>query len=178
MTLDDSTLMPEPEEEQPQVTQMTQASASSIRADLVRMHQSAAQTVVSSDAGLHQSAALEVKTENAAAHESALGLVNAVAVNMENSGAGALLAETVQMNGYAGAVIAENAEVGTAYVGVVAGREVRAQRIESVVMLARHVEGDVQVMLDARGALIAGLLGGALAGSILLIGRLLFGRKS
>jgi hypothetical protein len=39
------------------------------------------------------------------------------------------------------------------------------------------VNGDVNTILDTRGALIAGLTGGLFAGMMLLLGRMLFRRK-
>jgi hypothetical protein len=45
-------------------------------------------------------------------------------------------------------------------------------------LLGNHVEGDIQTVVDTRGALIAGMVGGLLTGIILLIGRLVFGRRS
>jgi hypothetical protein len=39
------------------------------------------------------------------------------------------------------------------------------------------VEGNVTTVIDTRGALIAGLVGVLFAGTMLLLGRMLFGRK-
>jgi hypothetical protein len=49
--------------------------------------------------------------------------------------------------------------------------------IKSVILLARNLEGNVTTVIDTRGALIAGLVGGLFAGIMLLLGRALFGRK-
>jgi len=97
---------------------------------------------------------------------------------MQNSGAAAIRAQTVQLNGYAGVVAAEKAELGNTYAGVVAGQEIRGERIESLVLLARHVDGEVKTVLDTRGAVLVGLVGGLFAGVMLLLTRALFGRKS
>jgi hypothetical protein len=81
------------------------------------------------------------------------------------------------VSGGAGVVAADNVEFGGAYAGLVAGREVRGERIDSVVLLAGRVEGEVHTVMDTRGALIAGMLGGLVAGLILLLGRMTFRRK-
>ena len=65
----------------------------------------------------------------------------------------------------------------SAYAGIVASREVRSEKIESIILLSRHVEGNVTTVIDTRGALIAGLVGGLFAGIMLLLGRMLFGKK-
>jgi hypothetical protein len=83
----------------------------------------------------------------------------------------------VSLNGLAGVVAAGSVEFGNAYAGVVAGREVRGGKIESIILLSGKVEGNVTTVVDTRGALIAGLVGGLFAGIMLLLGRMLFGKK-
>jgi hypothetical protein len=61
--------------------------------------------------------------------------------------------------------------------GVVAGREVHVNETRTGILLARTVHGDVNTVLDTRGALIAGLTAGLFSGLMLLLGRLLFRRK-
>jgi hypothetical protein len=57
------------------------------------------------------------------------------------------------------------------------GREIRGEKIESMILLSRKVEGNVTTIMDTRGALIAGLVGGLFAGMMLLLGRMVFRRK-
>jgi hypothetical protein len=161
-------------EDQPQVTNLTQARADSVRADLVRMHQSFAAKIEADEIELHQAAAVKVQGGNVSAHETALGSVIAAHVELQNSGAAAINAEKVDVNGFAGVVIAENAELGNTYAGMVGARQVRGERIESIVLLAGRVEGDVKTVVDTRTAILAGMVGGLLAGTVLLIGRALF----
>jgi hypothetical protein len=61
--------------------------------------------------------------------------------------------------------------------GFVAGREVHVSESRTGILLARTVHGDVNTVLDTRGALIAGLTGGLFAGLMLLLGRMLFRRN-
>jgi redox-regulated HSP33 family molecular chaperone len=164
--------------ETPQVTNLDTTSVEVIEAEMVRMHQSAAQEITADEVGLHQSAALDVAAAEVSTHESALGLVSAKDVEMTNSAAGAIRAENVNLTGSAGVVIAESVNLGNTYAGVVAGSEVRGEQIETLFLFSNHVEGDVQTVVDTRGALIAGMVGGLLTGTILLIGRLVFGRRS
>jgi hypothetical protein len=98
-------------------------------------------------------------------------------VTLQDSVAAAVRAEKISVNGNAGLVVAESVEFGNAYAGVVAGREIRSEKIESIILLARNVDGNVTTVIDTRGALIAGLVGGLFAGSMLLLGRMVFGRK-
>jgi len=79
--------------------------------------------------------------------------------------------------GQAGVVIAGTANLGNTYAGAVVGEQVKSERIETLILLSNHVEGEVQTVVDTRSALIAGMVGGLLTGTILLIGRLVFGRR-
>ena len=75
-------------------------------------------------------------------------------------------------------MLSDSVNLGNTYAGVVAGNEVKGERIETLILLGNHIEGDVQTVVDTRSALIAGTVGGVLAGVVLLIGRLVFGRRS
>ena len=164
--------------EHPQVTNLAHVDVETVDAELVRMHQSSAQVIQSEDVELSQSAGLEVNAANVKTHQSALGLLQANEVTMQNSGVVAAWAETMSINGQAGVVVvAGSVEFGNAYAGVVAGREIHGERIESIVLLSRRVEGNITTVIDTRGALIAGLVGGLVAGIMLLLGRMLFGKK-
>ncbi len=165
-------------EEIPQVTNLDTTSVEVIEAEMVRMHQSAVQEITADEVALHQSAALDVAAAEVSAHESALGLVNAKDVEMTNSAAAAIRAENVNVNGSVGVVMADTVNLGNTYAGVVVGGQVKAEQIETLFLLSNQVEGDVQTVVDTRGALIAGTVGGLLTGIILLIGRLMFGRRS
>lgn len=164
-------------EETPQVTNLETSGVEVIKAELVRMHQSAAQEVTADEVELHQSAAGVVKTGSLSAYEAAMGAVEAGEVQMTNSGVGALQAENVNLTGYAGAVMAGTANLGNTYAGMVAGREVRGERIETLLLLGQHVEGEIQTVVDTRSAVLMGMVGGLFAGTILLLGRLVFGRR-
>jgi hypothetical protein len=165
-------------DETPQVTNLDTTRVEIIEAELVRMHQSAVREITADEVALHQAAAFDVSAAEVSAHESALGLVNAQEVELSNSAAGAVRAETVNVAGQAGIVMAESVNLGNTYAGVVIGDQVRGEQIETLFLLSNHVEGDVQTVVDTRSALIAGMVGGLLTGTILLIGRLVFGRRS
>jgi hypothetical protein len=79
--------------------------------------------------------------------------------------------------GYTAAVVANNAEVHYGVTGVVVGRDVHAENARTILLVGRNVTGPVTVLIGRRSALIAGLTGGLFAGLMLLLGRVLFGRK-
>jgi len=163
--------------EQPQVTNLSQVNVGVLKAELVRMHQSAAEEIQAEDMELDQSAAANVTAGNLTTRLSAIALVQAEEVTINHSAAAAVRADTISINGSAAVVVAGNVDFGDAYVGMVAAREVHGEKIDTFILLSPKVEGNVTTMLDTRGALIAGLVGGMFAGLTLLLGRRLFGRK-
>jgi len=165
------------EAEQPQTLNLAHVNAESIAADQIKLRQSAVREVNAEEVFLDQSAAINVQAASLTMHESALGLVQADNVDMQNGTAAGIRATDVFLNGRAGAVVAGKVEFGHARVGVLASREVRGEKIESVILLSRNVQGDVTTIMDTRGALISGMLGGLIAGTMLLLGRMVFGRK-
>ena len=162
--------------ELPQVTNLSQSSADLIQAELVRMHQSSAAEIDSDEVELHASAAANVKAVTVTSHETAIGLLNAKDVSLTNSGVAVIHTETADVDGMVGVVVAGTANLGNTYAGLVAARAVRAERIETLVLFGNRVEGEVHTVLDSRSALLAGLVGGLFAGSMLLLGRMLFRR--
>ena len=137
-----------------------------MQADLVRMHQSAASEITADELELHMSAAADVRASMVDAHEAALGAVQANEVWMTNSASGIIQAENVDVNGGSGVVLAENVNLGNANAGVIAGRQVQAQRIQTVILLGGRVEGDVHTSLDTRQTILAGLIGGLVVGAL------------
>ena len=167
-----------PEFDSSQVTNISQAEVHTVRADLVRMHQADAENIIAQEVALHQSAAANVKADHLDMRQSAIGMANAKEVSAEESAVGFVQAEKMSAGGYTGVVLAGSAEIQHSLVGFVAGQDVHVEASSRTgILLARNVQGDVTTLLDTRGALIAGLVGGLFAGLMLLLGRSLFGRK-
>ncbi len=164
-------------EEESLVTNLAHSDADLVQADLVRMHQSSAQEITAEEIELHQSLAARVQATRITTHESALGLVNAAEVQAINTGIGGVHGENVSVDGFAGAVIAGKAELGNTIAGLVAADQVQGERIETFLLLARHVDGDVKTIVDTRTALLGGMVGGLFAGMIFLLGQALFRRR-
>jgi len=175
------TIMNEPEElpyfDSPQETNLSHADVQSVHAELVRMHQADAETITADEVELVQSAAGNIKANHISVRQSGLAVVNAGEVLVQGGATGFIQAEKASVSGYTGAVVAGSAEVHHSMVGYVAGKDVHVEDSRTVFLLARNVNGNVTTLLDTRSALIAGLVGGLFAGIMLLLGRMLFGRK-
>jgi hypothetical protein len=163
--------------EQSQVANLSQVTVETVKAELVRMHQSSAGEIQAEDVELNMSSAASVNSARVSTTTSAIAALQSVEVTTQNSIVAVAQAEKMSLSGVAGAVVAGSVDLHHAHVGFLAGRDVHGEQIKTVVLLAGRVEGNVTTMMDTRGALIAGLVGGLFAGIMLLLGRMLFGRK-
>ena len=166
-----------PEVDSPGVTNISQSDVGAVHGDVVRMHQSDAETVTAENVELEKSAAANVKAVKVNAQKSALAYVEAEDVITHDSGVGFAQAGKMSLSGYTGAVVAGSVEVHHGMAGFVSGRDVYVNESRTGILLARTVHGDVNTVLDTRGALIAGLTAGLFSGLMLLLGRMLFRRK-
>jgi hypothetical protein len=165
-----------PEFESSQVTSISQTEVQSVHAELVQMHHADAETITADEVELHQSAAANVKATLVHARQSAMAIVHAENVSVEAGAVGFVQAEKTSVNGYTGLVAAGSADVQHSAVGYLAARDVHAEDVRTVILLARNLQGNVTTTLDARGAVIAGLIGGLFGGLMLLLGRFLLRR--
>ena len=160
----------------PEVVNLAQSDVGEVNAEMVRMHQSNAETVNSEDVELNIAAAGMVNTQTLSARDSVIGGVNASEAKITDSIVGGVRAGTVDVHGLVGGVAGNTVQVENAYSVVTAAKEVRGERIESLILIAGRVEGEVHTLVDTRGAVMAGLIGGLFAGLILLVGRIAFRR--
>ena len=162
--------------EDPQVVNLAHADVESVHAELVRMHQANAGTVAADDVELNVSAAGGINAESVNARQSIIGGVNAEEAHVWDSVIGGVRGTLVNAQGTIGMVAGESVTVEGARVGVAAAREVRGARVDTVLLFAGKVEGEVHTRMDTRGAVIAGLVAGLFTGLILLVGRIAFRR--
>jgi len=191
-----SPAMIEPEElseiDSPQVTNILQADAQTVSAELVRMNQSAAGEISADEMTMQQSAAGRMSADRASLHQSSAGFIKANQISLSQSSAGMVSAgefisqggatgfvkaEKASVSGYIGSVVAGSADIQHGMAVFVTGRDVHVEESRTGILLARNVYGNVTTALDTRGALIVGLVSGLFTGLMLLLGRTLFGRK-
>ena len=166
-----------PEVDAPQVTNIAHADVGSVRAELVRMHQADAETVAAGEVEIQDGTAGFIQAEHVNARDSILANVNAGEALLQDSLTGIIRAGNASVNGHTGAIVAGSVEVRNSMVGYVAGTDVHVEGSRTGILIARTVTGNVTTLMDTRRALIAGLVGGLFAGIMLLLGRMLFGRK-
>ena len=183
MCLFEERFMPTPEldtpesADSPQVVNLAHADVQSVQAELVTMHQANAENVAAEDVEMSFSAAGGINAQSLSAQQSAIGGVNAEEAHVWNSVIGGVRGTVVNAQGMIAGVAGESVTVEGARVGVAAANEIRGGRVDTVILLAGRVEGEVHTVVDKRGAVIAGLVGGLFAGLILVVSRIAFRRE-
>jgi len=165
------------EPQKSQATNISQSDVQTVHAEIVRMHQASAETINANEVGLEQSAAVHVQAGSVNTHQSALVAVESEELLSQNSAIGFVEAQKASVRGYIGLVAAQNAEVQYSLAGVVIGNDVHVESARTSLLIGRNITGNVTTLMDSRSALIAGLVGGLFSGLMLLLGRMLFGRK-
>jgi hypothetical protein len=166
-----------PEYDSPQVTNITQADVKTVRAEQVRMYQADAENIVAQEVELKQSAAGNVKANHIHIHQSAIAIANATEISVNRGAVGFVQVEKMSSDGYTGAVLADSAELRHGLAHVVVGRDVHVEGSRTGILFARNLSGNVTTLLDARGALIVGLVSSLFAGLMLLLIRSVFRRE-
>ncbi|MBT3322961.1 MAG: hypothetical protein HN392_11830 [Anaerolineae bacterium] len=163
-----------PEED---LLEMQEEGADTIQAEKIIMNQSRANSIFSEEVSMQQSGAVGLKAHTVSMQESGAIALEADDVSITNGGALLLQAENAQVQGSAGVVLANNAELQEVAVLAVASQNLRAEKIQTKILFAGSVEGEVHTVVDTREAILIGLVGGIISGMILLMGRFLFGRN-
>ena len=173
--------MVEPEDiskfDESQATHISQAEVEDVHANLVQMYQADAQTINASQVKMEQSAAANIRADRVSTQMSALANVDAGEVLLEQSAVGYLKAEKASVSGYNGVVAAGTADVRNSLAGFVVANDLHLTESRTILLMSQNIQGNVTTLMDTRSALIAGLLGGLFGGMMLLLGRMLFGRR-
>jgi len=168
----------QPEEtELPQVINLSNVSVENVEAELVRTNQTSIQQLDADEVELHISALGTARAGNLHAKDSILGVVISEQATVQDSITGGVRAQTLSLNGVTALAVANSMSIENVDAIAVAGTQISAENIRTGILISQEVNGNVTTMVDGRTVLLAGLAGGAVAGLILLVGKLLFGRK-
>ncbi len=173
-----NTMPAEKETSLPEVVNLTNSRVDEVSAELVRAQRSVIGRIEAGEIELHQSGAAQISAENVMARGAIIGMAQSGSFSMDGGCVGVVRAQEVILNGQAGAVTAENATLlADAQAGILAANSVKAEKVRTVVLLAKQVEGPVETMLDTRRVVLASLAAGLAAGAVLLLGQFLFRHK-
>jgi len=157
---------------------LTESKTNTIKADQVAMAESMASEISANDVDMTQSLAMRIQSEYVELSNSGVGLLQANTVVATN--AQVLVAQTNQLNAEnasLGVVSAGTAEIVNGRTGLLMARELHGEAIQSTVLLAGRVDGNVETVLDTPRAMLVGLTAGIAIGLVLLLGNLLLKRK-
>jgi hypothetical protein len=166
------------EMEAPQVVNLSQTTVENVQAELVRASLTGIEHLTAEEVELQESAAVVVNTGKLATRDSLVGFVNSGSASIEDCIVIAARAENnLSLSGIAGLAVGGTVQVDDLDALAVVGREIHGTNIRTGLLISREVHGNVETLIDSRTALLTGLVGGMAAGLIMLVGRLLFGRR-
>ena len=170
--------VPESEEtDLPQIINLSQVTVENVQAELVRASQVMVQNLNAEEVDLQTSIIGVIQTGDLQAHDSFLGTIGCQQASVQDSLVGGLRAETLSFNGVSALAVANNMSNKELNTLAVVSTNVQADNIHTGILISREVHGNVTTTLDGRTAMMAGLVGGAVTGLILLAGKILFNRK-
>lgn len=169
----------QPEEGSPEVVNLIDSQAEKIEADLVRTSRSYIGNLTAEETDMHQAVALNVNAHDLNANTSILGVSQSVTISSDNSLLLASRAERMEMkNSLVGGVYADNANLADgARAGILVGGKVSGEQIRTVFLVARHVEGPVETMVETRQVVLASVIAGIACGLVVMLGQFLFRHK-
>jgi hypothetical protein len=163
--------------ELPQVVNLSQTDVENVRAELVRASQSTIHHLEAEEAEVNGVLIGTATTGKLSVRRTAIGAVQTQQAELYDSIVGGIRGETVSVNGRTGLIVATALQAEETNSVVLAGAEIHATNIRTGILFGRQVHGNIETVLDTRTTIIAGVIGGAIAGLVLLAGRLLFGKK-
>ncbi len=150
---------PRSDELQAEVIHLEGGMIQNVEADTVRIQQGGANQVIAKNVELYKGGALTIQGDVVGMQQGAAFIARGAKITSDES--------------TTGAVLAEHAVLQISRIGITITKKAELNNSSSIVLLAREVEGNVETILDTRGALLAGLIGGIAVGLVLLVGNLL-----
>lgn len=152
----------------------TAETKSAIQADIVSLKQATVENVSAADVTVNDSLVRQVNSQQVTVNDSLVALVQANQFAAAESFVGAANAGSAALNGVAGAVTAEKADVINSRVGVLVAREIHGQYLQSTVLIAGKVNGSVNTLIDTRTAALFGIIMGVSMGIVMSLWRFFF----
>ncbi len=163
--------------EVPQVVNLSQTNVNEVHAELVRASHAAIQTLKAEEADVNGIIIGTANTGKLTGRRVIAGMVTTQQAELEHSFIGGVRGEVVNVNGKTGMMVATTINAPEVSAVLMAGAEVNAGNIRTGLLIGRNVNGNIETLVDAQTAILAGVIGGAVGGLILLAGRLLFRKK-
>lgn len=166
--------------EQPEldVTLIEERYVENLQAVNVDITRSGVQNITSTKVDFHQGAVGNIQAEEVSLTQGAGGIVETVHFQVSDGGVGIVRAQdAVVANCGVLFLFGDQIDMSDSYSSLIVAQEVKAEKINTKVLLAGTVEGNVETVFDTPRALLAGLAAGGMVGVVLLISQLLKKKK-
>ena len=168
---------PVQESDYPEVVNLHDTEAACIQAELVRASASTIKQLNAQEVDLRNSWAAVVNADTVNARKTGVAHLEAGNFTLLEGTVIAAKTNASTINGRAGVVISDSTRIDNGSSGVLISREVHGENIRTGILISRNVDGNVETLMDTRSTVLAGLVAGAVVGSILMLGQFLFRRK-
>jgi hypothetical protein len=149
-----------------------------INAEHVQISQGGAGEIHATQVDIEQGGAFRIDAQQVRIEQGGAGAIFGEVVSLDSSAAGLIRAEEVRAEQSAiNALYCDTAALSDSQAGLLVSRQVTGTTIRAGVLLASHVEGQVEAVLDTPRALLAGLAAGVGVGLVSLLGSLLRRRR-
>lgn len=169
--------IPALENNYPEVVNMHETQAASVQAELVRASASQIKQLTAQEVDLRDSVAVVVNAETVSARKTGVAHLEAGNFTLLDGTVLVSKSNSATLKGRAGLVITDFAEIKNGSAAILASRAIKADTIRTGILISRNVEGNVETLMDTRSTVLAGMVAGAVMGSLLMVGQFLFRRK-
>jgi len=153
---------------------LTNSSVEKVQAELVRVNQSSVSQIVANEVEFRQGAVNHIEAQKVDFDSGAVLFIDADTLTLSDGAAIAGRSNNLIVNnGSVNTLYTGTAELHDAKVGILAARQVNGKNLQSTILLAGTVEGQVTTTLDTPKAVLAGLVAGIAAGMVIFAGKLL-----
>jgi hypothetical protein len=169
--------IPALENKYPEVINMHETEAASVQAELVRASSSQIKQLSAQEVDLRDSVAVVVNAETVNARKTGIAHLEAGNFTLLEGTVLASKSNSAMLKGRAGLVISDAASIENGSAGALISRNVTGENIRTGILISRNVEGNVETLMDTRSTILAGVVAGAVLGTIMMLGQFLFRRK-
>lgn len=154
-----------------ETVEMSGQTIEQVHGTIVRLQQSMVNQLHAEQAQLVQSAARRVEADWVEVQQGAVQLIEAGTVRTRGGLAMAVRGDMIAAEQLGTLVLrAEELTLADSCAGLLIGQNVQAGNVNTFIFVGKHVEGQVNTVLDSRGAALLGLALGAVLGTLSLIG--------
>ncbi len=177
----------------PEETMPTEAqSTESVQGEIISLVNSRIQSVEGASVRLNQCGVIDIRAENAEIHDSGTRHVvgqqisvsdslmlfaQAGSAEVTDSAIGLVNTQELTANSPVVLAVGQNIQVNQTRAGILAAGEIHGEKIESIIVLARQVNGSIETKIGPRGLALIGVTAGVTLGLVVSLVNILRSRR-